>query len=91
MAKKSEPHKIEFPCADFPIKVLGESGADYHDFVVEIVQLHVPDLEIERIRVNESSGGRFTSMTMYITAQSEEHLKAIHAALIKHDRIKMVL
>lgn len=91
MAKKTDSAKIEFPCPDFPIKVLGQSADDYHDFVVEIVQIHAPDLEVERIKVNESSNGRFTSLTMYITATGPEQLKAIHEDLIKHDRVKMVM
>jgi len=91
MAQKTDSSKIEFPCPDFPIKVLGQSGDDYHDFVVEIVRVHAPDLEIERIRANQSGNGRFTSLTLYITAESPEQLKAIHEDLIQHDRIKMVM
>ena len=91
MAQKTDSAKIEFPCPDFPVKVLGQSGDDYQDFVVDIVRIHAPDLEIERIKVNASSGGRFTSLTLYITATGEAQLKAIHEDLIKHDRIKMVM
>lgn len=91
MAKKTEPAKLEFPCPDFPIKVLGQTSDDYHDFVVDIVRVHAPELEVERIKVNASSNGRFTSLTLYITAQGPEQLKAIHEDLIQHDRIKMVM
>ena len=27
-------HKIEFPCADYPTKVVGESGANYKTMVI---------------------------------------------------------
>ena len=91
MAQKTEPPKIEFPHPDYPIKVLGETADDYQAFVVDIVRIHAPDLELERISLNESRNGRFTSITLYITAQSEDQLRAIHQDLIKHDRIRMVM
>ena len=91
MAKKAEAPKIEYPCPNYPVKVLGETAPDYHDFVVEIMRVHAPDLEMERIRVNESSNGRFTSITFYITATSPQQLENLHKDLIQHDRIKMVM
>jgi putative lipoic acid-binding regulatory protein len=91
MAKKTEAPKIEFPCPNYMIKVLGESAADYEAFVVDIVRVHAPDFDAERLVINESRNGRFTSITFYITAESEEQLEKMHQDLIQHDRIKMVM
>lgn len=91
MAKKTEAPKIEFPCENYPIKVLGEGGDDYQSFVLDIVEVHAPGVDAERIKINHSSNGRFTSITLFITATSPEQLKALHNELIGHDRIKMVL
>lgn len=91
MAKKTEAPKIEFPCPNYPIKVLGEAAADYESFVIDIMRIHAPDLEVERMTINHSRNGRFTSATFFITATSEEQLKALHEDLIRHERIKMVM
>ncbi|EAT11632.1 DUF493 domain-containing protein [Bermanella marisrubri] len=91
MAKKADPAKIEFPCPDYPVKILGEGGDDYQQIVTEIVEIHAPGFDAERIKINHSSKGRFTSLTLFITAQSPEQLKQLHEDLMKHERIKMVL
>ncbi len=91
MAKKVEAPKIQYPCADYLIKVLGESAHDYQVFVVDILKVHAPDLDLTRMRMSESSNGRFTSITFYITATSEQQLKDLHQDLIQHKRIRMVL
>lgn len=40
----SEPdvksHKIEFPCADYPIKVIGDTVVGFKDTVIEILSKH---------------------------------------------------
>ena len=91
MAKKTEAPKIEFPCPDYPVKVLGETAEDYEAFVVDIMRVHAPDFDAERISVNQSRNGRFTSITFFITAESAEQLENMHKDLIQHDRIKMVM
>jgi len=91
MAKKTEPPKIEYPCPNYPVKVLGEAADDYESFVVEIMRIHAPDLDVERMTINHSRNGRFTSATFFITATSEAQLKALHEDLIRHERIKMVM
>jgi len=91
MSKKTETPKIKYPCAHYPIKVLGESAHDYELFVVSILKLHVLDLDLTRMRANESSNGRFTSLTFFITATSEQQLKNLHEDLIQHKRIRMVM
>jgi putative lipoic acid-binding regulatory protein len=32
--------KIEFPCADYPIKIIGDTGVGFKDKVIEIVEKH---------------------------------------------------
>jgi len=91
MAKKAEAPKIEFPSPNYPIKVLGESADDYEEFVISIVEVHAPGFDAELIKINQSSNGRFTSITFFITAESPEQLENMHQDLIQHDRIKMVM
>ncbi len=91
MAKKVAPPKIEFPCPNYPIKVLGETSSDYQDFVKGIMSQHVESLNLKKMKVSESSNGRFTSITFYVTATSQQQLEDLHKDLIQHKRIRMVM
>ncbi len=91
MAQKADPAKIQFPCPNYPVKVLGETSADYQEFVVDIMAKHVAELNLDKLKVNESSNGRFTSITFFITATGADQLEALHKDLIQHKRIRMVM
>lgn len=83
--------KIEFPCPDYPIKVVGTAIDNYERVIVDIVRVHADDCDFERIRVQESSNGRFRSVTLYITATGEDQLMNIHKDLTAHSAVKMVI
>lgn len=85
------PPKIEFPCENYPIKVLGESGPELHSYVIEIMERHAPGFDQTRITINESSKGRFQSLTLWITATGVDQLSAIHNDLRLNRLIKMVM
>jgi putative lipoic acid-binding regulatory protein len=91
MGQKPLPPKIEFPCDDYPIKVLGDSAEDYLDFVVACVSEHTDRINSDFTTVQASRNGRFTSVTLFITATGAEQLEAIHQALKLSGRVKMVL
>jgi hypothetical protein len=91
MAHKTQAPKIEFPCPNYPIKVLGQAADDYESFVVDLMRVHAPDFDEKKIKINHSSNGRFTSITFFITATSKQQLEQLHADFIQHDRIKMVM
>ena len=91
MAKKTDAPKIEFPCPNYPVKVLGVTADDYEEFELNLMRVHAPDFDEKRISINQSSNGRFTSMTFFITAQSVEQLENLHKDFIQHDRIKLVM
>ncbi len=86
----TEP-KIQFPCENYPIKVLGESGPELHSYVIEIMERHAPGFDQTRITINESSKGRFQSLTVWITATGIDQLSAIHDDLRLNRLIKMVM
>ena len=91
MAHKPQPPKIEYPSPNYPVKVLGLAADDYETFVIETMRIHAPDFDVEKLKINHSSNGRFTSITFFITATSAQQLKDLHAEFIQHERIKMVL
>ncbi|NRP15904.1 YbeD family protein [Marinobacterium sp. xm-a-152] len=85
------PPKIEFPCPDYKIMVVGDSAPDYREFVVNTMKLYDPDLDESKVEINASSKGRFTSVRVLINATSEEQLAQIHTDLKASGRVKMVL
>lgn len=90
-ASPGQPPKIEFPCADYPIKVLGDAGPALHTLVIDVMERHAPGFDQTRITVAESSKGRFQSITVWITATGELQLQAINDDLRAHPITKMVI
>ncbi|GAA0791366.1 HP0495 family protein [Marinobacterium sediminicola] len=91
MSTETEAPKIEFPHPDYPIKVIGDNQADFKGMVIEIVQVHAPDLDIEQVVVQESGKGNYSSVRLKITATSEQQLVNLHEDLKATGRVKMVL
>lgn len=89
LAKKSGS-ALEFPCT-FPIKVMGRSEDDFGALVVEIVRRHAPELDESLVTLRQSRGGRYTSVTVSVTARSRSQLDAIYRDLSGHERILTVL
>ena len=83
--------KIEFPCARYPIKIIGEAGDGFTELVVEVVQRHAADFDSTTLSIRDSKNGRYLSVQVLITATGEEQLKAINADLRATGRVHMVL
>ncbi|WP_020208097.1 YbeD family protein [Gilvimarinus chinensis] len=90
MTQKTPP-KIEFPCPDYPIKVLGEAGDVLQSLVIEVMTKHAPGFDPERITIKDSGKGRWQSVTVFITATGIEQLEAIHNDLRANPVTKIVL
>lgn len=81
---------LEFPC-DYSIKAMGETSEQLDLIVVEIVRRHVDDLAEGAVSSRQSSGGKYTSITVTIRATSKAQLDAIYQDLSSHELIKYVL
>ncbi len=88
---QQEPPKIEFPCENYPIKIMGEHSERYQEIALTVVEKHAPGFDRERISVRVSSKGSFRSITVYITATGADQLKALHVELQALSETKMVL
>jgi putative lipoic acid-binding regulatory protein len=77
---------FEFPCA-FPIKAMGKAGEDFDLLVVSIVRKHAGDLEEGKVKIRESSGGKWVSVTVTIQTRSKDQLDAIYRELSSHERV----
>ncbi|MGE8500252.1 MAG: DUF493 domain-containing protein [Pseudomonas sp.] len=83
--------KIEFPCPNYPIKVIGDAGDGFSDLVIEIIQRHAPGFDTTTLVSRDSRNGRFLSVQVLITATSVDQLQAIHVDLRATGRVHMVL
>lgn len=88
---KQDPPKIEFPCADYPIKVIGRDVQDFHELVITVLQKHAADFDASTISTQGSSKGSFISIRVRITATGVSQLQAIHQELIISEHVKMVI
>ena len=70
---------------------MGYNRADFEALVVSIVQKHAADVSENEVRRQLSSGGRYVSITVTITAQSQQQLDTIYLELNAQEQIVMVL
>ena len=81
---------IEFPC-DFPIKVMGETHADFSTEIIKTIQQKLPSFNASQIELRGSSGGKYMSLTCTVHVTSKAQLDNIYRALSAHPMTKFVL
>lgn len=86
-----EPPKIEFPCKNYGIKIIGDAHDEFKPLVIEILHRHVPDFDESTITDQFSSNGKYHSLRVKITATGVDQLTAIHDDLKATGRVHMVL
>ncbi|MBJ9977953.1 DUF493 domain-containing protein [Pseudomonas sp. S75] len=83
-------HKIEFPCEDYPIKVIGDTGVGFSDTVIEILKKYA-EVDMSTLAERQSKEGKYTTVQLHIVATSEDQLQDINSALRATGIVKMVL
>jgi putative lipoic acid-binding regulatory protein len=86
----AEDSIIEFPC-EFPIKMMGRDSPEFRATVRAIVEGHTGAVDDSRVQAAVSRNGRFVSVTVTITATSQQQLDAIYRAATSHDDVLMAL
>jgi uncharacterized protein len=81
---------IEFPC-DFPIKVMGETHADFTSEIIKTIQTQIPSFNASKIEMRGSSGGKYISLTCTVYVTSKPQLDDIYRALTSHPMVKVTL
>ncbi|MFK3973913.1 DUF493 domain-containing protein [Pseudomonas sp. NPDC087358] len=82
--------KIEFPCADYPIKIISDTGVGFTDKVIEIVKKHATVID-EKQAERQSSNGKYTTVQLHIIATGQEQLYDINSELRATGFVHMVL
>ena len=86
----SEESAIEFPCA-FPIKMMGRDTTTFRATALALIENHVGPVAEEAIKFNLSGKGNFVSVTVTVTATSQQQLDDIYRDVSGHDDVLMAL
>jgi len=86
----SEESAIEFPCA-FPIKMMGRDTPKFRATALALIENHVGPIAAEAIKFNLSGKGNFVSVTVTVTATSQQQLDDIYRDVSGHDDVLMAL
>ena len=81
---------IEFPC-DFPIKVMGETHAEFSKEMIKAIQSVITNFDASQIEMRGSSGGKYISLTCTVYVTSKLQLDDVYRALTAHPMVKFVL
>ena len=86
----TEESVIKFPC-EFPIKMMGRDTAEFRNTAQTLIENHVGAIAAERIQINLSGKGNFVSVTITVTAISQQQLDDIYRDVSGHDDVLMAL
>lgn len=86
----SDESAIEFPCA-FPIKMMGRDTPEFRATARTLIENHVGPVAEEDMKVNLSGKGDFVSVTVTVTATSQQQLDDIYRDVSAHDDVLMAL
>ena len=81
---------MTFPC-DFALKVFGLNDPKFEAIVMSLVECHCPPDTEFTISRNESSKGKYESLTIHFIAQSRAQLDEIYQALTDCEQVVMAL
>ncbi len=90
MLRPDDPSLIEYP-SRFPIKVMGLCAEGFVEAIAAVALAHDPGFDAATIEIRASSGGKYTGLTITITATSREQLDNLYRALTSHPMVKYVL
>lgn len=86
----SEESALTFPC-DFPIKMMGRDTPEFRVLARALVENHTGALADSAVQVATSRNGRFVSVTVTITAMSQQQLDDIYRDVSSHADVLMAL
>ncbi len=90
MSGDRDPSLLEFPC-DFPIKMMGRDTSEFAAIATGIVETFTGPLPASAIQTALSRNGNFVSVTVTISATSQQQLDDIYRAATSHADVLMAL
>lgn len=89
MPRKTKP-LLTYP-GPFTLYVMGRNEAEFEDFILELLQGHLPDLEAADLTTRLSKDGNFISVKASLSIETKEQIEAIYRELYAQKRILMAL
>lgn len=86
----TEEFAIEFPCS-FPIKMMGRDTPEFRATARALVEKHAGEVNDDAVQAALSRNGRFVSVTVTITATSQQQLDNIYQDVTDHEDVLMAL
>ena len=86
----TEDSAIEFPC-EFPIKMMGRNSPEFRATARALVEKHAGPVNDNAVQASLSRNERFVSVTVTITATSQQQLDDIYQDVTDHDDVLMAL
>ena len=86
----TEESAIEFPC-EFPIKMMGRNTPEFRTTARALVEKHAGTVRDDAVQDTLSRNDRFGSITVTITASSQQQLDAIYQDVSDHEDVLMAL
>ena len=81
---------IEFPC-EFPIKIMGKNNPNFRSTIHRLIEKHVGPINEKSIKTSLSTNTNFVSITITITAHSQQQLDQIYYDVSNHDDVLIAL
>ena len=86
----TEESAIEFPC-EFPIKMMGRNVPEFRITARALVENHTGAVDDKAVQESLSRNERFVSITVTITATSQQQLDNIYQDVTNHTDVLMAL
>ncbi len=86
----SDESAIEFPTS-FPIKMMGRDTPEFRTLAKALVEKHAGPVDDDAVQAAVSRNGSFVSVTVTITATSQEQLDNIYRDATDHEDVLMAL
>ena len=86
----AEESALQFPC-EFPIKMMGRDTPEFRLLARRLVETHAGAVNDDAVQAAVSRNGSFVSVTVTITAISQEQLDNIYRDATAHDDVLMAL
>ena len=81
---------LKFPC-EFPIKAMGLACDEFEVAVIEIINRHVDKLAEDALTIKPSKTGKYSAITITVTAHSKQQLDAIYMELTACEHVSIAL
>ena len=86
----AEESALQFPC-EFPIKMMGRDTPEFRLLARSLVEKHGGPVADDAVQAAVSRNGSFVSITVTISATSQQQLDDIYRDATAHDDVLMAL